>query len=93
VRYPLQIASKRILVKCNHEMFKETLHPQKPGKWKIFLESRFDNYCASGNIEHDIVQIRNVKAADAQCFFFGPHRYVQPQKAPNVGVEKTACRA
>jgi hypothetical protein len=63
-------------------MFKETLHPQKPGKWKIFLESRFDNYCASGNIEHDIVQIRNVKAADAQCFFFGPIVTSSPKKRP-----------
>ncbi len=92
VRYPLQIASKRIVVKSNYEMFKETLHPQKPGKWKLLLESSFDYYCASGNIEHDVVQIGNVKAADAQRFFFGSRRNVQPQKAPNVGVEKTACR-
>jgi hypothetical protein len=63
--YPLQIASKRTLVKRNNEVFKETLHPQKPGKWKTFLESRFDYYCASRNIKHDVVQIRSIEAADA----------------------------
>jgi hypothetical protein len=92
VRYPLQIACERILAKRNNEMFEETLHPQKPGKWKIFLESGFDNYCASGNIERDVVQVGDVNTANTQRFFFGPSRYVQPQKTSNVGVKKTASR-
>ena len=76
-RYPLQIAGERILVKRNNEMLEKALHPQKPGKRKIFLESGSDNYGAAGNIEHHVVQICNFNAADTQRLFFGARRSVR----------------